>query len=120
VPYLIEALYLRTVRTVEVPEEETQTVVRGALGETPCQGLFGGYHQPVMGVTFHEMTLRTEEVFISSHHSLAALKQITGKNFEFLKSDWYQWWVKEGKAQLLPKPKPAPVPAPAPAPEAPK
>jgi hypothetical protein len=108
VPYLIEALYLRVVKTVEVQPDE-QVIMRGSAGEPVLAGRFGEYHAPLLGVSLGAAPgVHVEEEFLCSRHALAALQRITGKNFEFLKSDWYEWWTKEGKAQLLPKPAGAP------------
>lgn len=103
IPYLIEALYLKTVRIVEVQEPGEQVIIRGTPGEVPIAGRFGGYHQPVMGVSSGETVLRAEDVFLSSKPVLRALAKMSGRDFGFLKGDWFRWWASEGKEKLLPK-----------------
>jgi hypothetical protein len=93
VPYLIEALYLRRAKRV-TEVQESHGVVRGG---NPSRGVFGQYNRPVQtgaGV------VRTKEVikFVYAFNPAArkALRTITKKDFDYDKSEWFEWWKKEG------------------------
>jgi hypothetical protein len=102
-PYLVEALYLRGLKTVADVEPG---VSRGGFGTVRAQGVFGGYNAPSM-VSAGEVPTTVVETFLYSHKVLNALKKITGRDFDFSKHDWWKWWEKEGRAKLLPN---APAP----------
>jgi hypothetical protein len=95
IPYLIEALYLVTVQ--EVVKDDEPPISRGWNG-IRAEGNFGGYY-----VQAGETQTETKVVFLYSKKVLAALKEMTGKDFDFSKHDWFQWWEKEGKAKFLKK-----------------
>jgi len=89
-PYLIEALYLVGTKQVEVQQND-MPVTRG-LGGIRAEGYFGGYW-----VQAGEVQIETRQVFIYSKKALSALKNITKKDFDFSKHDWFEWWEKDGK-----------------------
>lgn len=93
IPYLIEGLYLVAMAKVEV-EQEPQ-VSRG-IGGVRAEGNFGGYY-----VQAGEVREETRLVYLYSKKVLAALQKMTGRDFDYSKHDWFQWWEKEGKEKLL-------------------
>ncbi|MBI3723919.1 HEAT repeat domain-containing protein, partial [bacterium] len=95
VPYLIEGLYIRVERTVEVDPDD-HVILRGGSGAALREGAFGGYHE-------EEAARARQSVYHDSSLALAALKKITGRDFDYSKGDWWSWWQKEGRAKLLPE-----------------
>jgi hypothetical protein len=97
IPYLMEALYLVAQTQVEVEDAP----ISRSFGGVAAEGNFGGYW-----ITAGSVAVETRYVYLYSKKALAALKRMTGKDFDFSKHDWFEWWKTEGHDKFA---KPAPA-----------
>lgn len=97
IPYLIEALYLKRYKRVNKVEENHGVTRSGQRS----RGAYGQYNLPLAsGAGVQRSRQVLESVYVFNPSARRALSEMTGRDYDYDKAEWFAWWKKNGKAFL--------------------
>jgi len=103
IPYLIEALHLKAIKMVEQVQEEHGISRSGRR----VAGTYGRYNLPITGGISVQRSAKVPTLtFLFNPGARRALQKMTGKDYDYDKPGWFDWWKKAGRTKLLGAPAP--------------